>query len=152
MFCLPGTTTRAAGNGGEVADTLETPCSMLGKPYTCDMLQEWIGFSNIVLESEKLQKLTASEFLLCVATDIKELFPLVAHIAGACLVLPPHTADCERDFSALKLIKTQLRNRLKGESLDCLIRLACEGPDVKDYPYDKVVEKWAKLTSRRLKV
>lgn len=83
---------------------------------------------------------------------MKDLYPLVAHKTGAYLVLPPHTAECERDISALKLIKTQLRNRLKESSLDCLIRIVCEGPDVIDYPYDKVVEKWAKLKNRRLNV
>ncbi|KAL3210253.1 hypothetical protein MRX96_037299 [Rhipicephalus microplus] len=76
----------------------------------------------------------------------------MACLAGSYLVLPPHTVDCERDFSALKLIKTQLRNRLKEMSLDCLIRIACEGPDVDTYPYEEVVEKWAKSKNRRLKV
>lgn len=141
-----------SGNGVEIADALGKLCCTLGKSYTSDMMEEWRSFANFVLVCEKLQKLTESEFLLHVATGMKELFPLVAHIAGAYLVLPPHTADCERDFSALKLIKTQLRNRLKEESLDALIRIACEGPEVEEYPYDKVVENWAKLKNRRLKV
>ncbi|KAK8772370.1 hypothetical protein V5799_024386 [Amblyomma americanum] len=140
------------GNGIEIANALEKLCPTLGKSYAQDMLAEWIAFANFMLVSEHVQKMPAEDFLLFVAHELKELFPLMAHIAGSYLVLPPHTVDCERDFSALKLIKTQLRNRLKEKSLDCLIRIACEGPEVNSYPYNIVVEKWAKMKNQRLKV
>ncbi|XP_055958797.1 uncharacterized protein LOC130014029 [Patella vulgata] len=39
------------------------------------------------------------------------------HQAKCFKVLPPHTADCERDFSQMKIIKNSLRNRLTESSL-----------------------------------
>lgn len=140
------------GNGIEIVNALKRLCPTLGKPYTEDMLTEWIAFANVVLECERLQKLTAADFLLFVAHDVKELFPVMAYLAASYVVLRSHTVDCEQDFLALTPIKTQLRNRLKEKSLDCLIRIACEGPDVDTYPYDEAVEKWAKSKHRRLKV
>lgn len=116
------------------------------------MLAEWIASADFVLECEHLQKLTAADSLLFVAHDVNELFPVMAYLAGSYLVFSPHMVDCERNFSALKLMKTELRNRLKEKSLDGLIRTVCEGPDVDSYPYDVIVEKGAELNNGRLKV
>ncbi|KAG0411526.1 hypothetical protein HPB47_011354 [Ixodes persulcatus] len=41
-----------AGIGDEIAEALETLCPVLGRPYSHDMLEEWTGFANFVLESE----------------------------------------------------------------------------------------------------
>jgi len=52
-----------------------------------------------------------SSFIL---TKLKDTgFPLLHFFISLILVLPFSTADCERSFSAVNLIKNDLRNRLK---------------------------------------
>ncbi|KAL3218145.1 hypothetical protein MRX96_050848 [Rhipicephalus microplus] len=58
------------GNGIEVVSALQRLCPTLGKPYTEDVLAEWIAFANFVLECDRVQKLTAADFLLFVAHDM----------------------------------------------------------------------------------
>ncbi|KAM7481141.1 hypothetical protein LguiB_005724 [Lonicera macranthoides] len=49
-------------------------------------------------------------------------FPLVYMLIKLALLLPVATAMVERVFSAMKLMKTQLRNRLGDDLMnDCLV-------------------------------
>jgi hypothetical protein len=42
------------------------------------------------------------------------VFPLVYHIIELALLLPVATTTVERAFSAMKIIKTELRNKMTG--------------------------------------
>jgi hypothetical protein len=42
------------------------------------------------------------------------VFPLVYHIIELALLLPVVSAIVERAFSAMKIIKTELRNKMTG--------------------------------------
>ena len=48
-------------------------------------------------------------------------FPLVYRLIKLALLLPVATATVERAFSAMNIIKTDLRNRMSGEWLNDLI-------------------------------
>ncbi|XP_042426243.1 uncharacterized protein LOC122014124 [Zingiber officinale] len=50
-----------------------------------------------------------------VETGKNTIFPLVYHLIELVLVLPVATASVERVFSAMKIIKTDLRNRMGDE-------------------------------------
>ena len=80
------------------------------------------------------------------------MFPELAKLARIYKVLPPHTADCERDFSNMKLVKTDIRNRMSEVTLDSLMRTSLEGPPVDQFPYEKAVKLWANKKTRRYKV
>lgn len=68
LLCLPAAATQmVGGNEIKIANSLEQPCPTLGRTYTEDVLPEWIAFANFVLECDRLQKLTAVDFLLFVA-------------------------------------------------------------------------------------
>ena len=64
--------------------------------------------------------------------------------AQVCHVVPIHTADVERTFSQLKLIKTRIRNCLAESTLDSLLRISIEGSSYEDYPLSEAVELWAR--------
>jgi hypothetical protein len=49
------------------------------------------------------------------------MFPLVYHIIELALLLPVATATFERAFSAMKIIKTELRNKMTDGSLNDLM-------------------------------
>ena len=57
-------------------------------------------------------------------TSLTTLVPQTCKLAA--LTIPITTADCECGFSAVKRIKTCLRNRLKIETLDYLLRISTE--------------------------
>ena len=47
---------------------------------------------------------------LCISDTTATLFPNMAQFAKICQVIPISTADVERTFLQLKLIKTRMRN------------------------------------------
>jgi hypothetical protein len=42
----------------------------------------------------------------------REIYPIIYKVIQVCLVIPVHSVDCERGFSRMNLIKTDMRNRL----------------------------------------
>ena len=66
--------------------------------------------------------------LLVEKTDLADLFPNLFRIALIGLLIPTSTADCEIGFSALKRIKTPLRNRLSNPICVNLLFISIEGP------------------------
>jgi hypothetical protein len=61
--------------------------------------------------------------LKMVATDRHTTFPLVYHLVELALVLPVATTTVERAFTAMKIIKTDLRNKMGDEWLS--YRMIC---------------------------
>ena len=100
-------------------------------------------------DSDYLAKLSSTK---CGSTVQSTTFPSLCKLARIYKVIPPHTADCERDFSRVKLIKTDIRNRMGEDTLDCLLRISVEGPPLEEYPFVKAVRIWANKKERRYKV
>lgn len=82
--------------------------------------------------------------------SIAMLFPLVSKLLNHALVLPVSTTDCERCFSTMKRVKTDLRNRMSTQTLDRLIRIRTEGPDMAEFDFNQAVKNWSSLKNRRL--
>ena len=66
------------------------------------------------------------------------------------LCLPVSTASVERSFSAMKTIKTQLRNRLLDTNLSNLMKIAIEGPD--ELSDSDLGDMWKSIKTRALAV
>ena len=66
-------------------------------------------------------------------------FTSICKLAKIFKTLPPHTADCERDFSKMTIIKTDLHNGLSEDSLDCLMHISIEGPPIEQFDAMKAV-------------
>ena len=75
---------------------------------------------------------------------ISSIFPNMSALAQVCRVVSIHTADVERTFSQLKLIKTRIRNRHAESTLDSLLRISIEGSSPEDFPLSEAVELWAR--------
>ena len=67
------------------------------------------------------------------------------------LTLPASSSENERGFSNMKLIKTDHRSKLKTTTLDQLLTIQMETPDVKKYQPDDDIHRWLQgaKTSRR---
>ena len=80
------------------------------------------------------------------------LHPSFSKLSSVALILPVSTADCERDFSTLKRIKTAPRNRLKTQTLDMLIRIPSEKPEITNLlkiNFDNAATVWGSKTNKK---
>ena len=58
------------------------------------------------------------------------------------LVVIPSTAECERGFSCMKLIKTHTRNTMTQETLQLLMTVKQLGPSLANFIPDKAISHW----------
>jgi hypothetical protein len=63
-------------------------------------------------------------------TTATELCPNIELLAVAALTVCVDSTDCERGFSAMKHIKTALRNRLAQSTLEQLLMISINGPEL----------------------
>ena len=75
--------------------------------------------------------------------EVAPLYPELAKSLHIGLVIPISTATCERGFSAMKRIKTDLRNRLTTRVLDCLMRISIDGPNLGSFDFNRAATKWS---------
>ena len=118
-----------------------------------DLQREWLAFKHILIDV--FAEASTSEVMTTISSDASysSLYPTLSKLAGITLTLPVSTAHVERGFSTtscMKRIKTDLRNRLKTETLDKLIRLSSEGPSLKIFDYEAAVDLWASKSNRRI--
>jgi hypothetical protein len=72
----------------------------------------------------------------------KQNIPNVKKLLQIMLVVSPTTAQCERGFSAMKQLKTQLRNCLKQDTLQMLMTIQQHGPSLEDFCSEKAINHW----------
>ena len=79
----------------------------------------------------------------------RQLFPNLVKLMSILLCLPVSTASVERSFSAMKTIKTRLRNRLTDTNLSNLMKIAIEGPcELNDCDLEQIVDMWNTFKAR----
>jgi len=83
----------------------------------------------------------------------QRMFPETIKLANFALSLPVSTAECERNFSLMNIIKTALRNRIGEERLQDLMRVAL-GPALNDKALDwqAILFTWYKAKSRKVRL
>jgi hypothetical protein len=109
--------------------------------YELDVLRNQ-DFSNLSTIAELCQKLFETEKL----TD----YHLIDRLIRLVLTLPVSTATTERAFSAMKLVKTRLRNKMEDEFLrDCLI-IYIERDIVFKFSTDTLIDEFDARKKRRL--
>ena len=86
--------------------------------------KEWMGFKHILCSKLSIAKNSNVMSTLSTDSTLSSLYPSLSKIASIALSIPVSTASCERGFSTMNRIKTDLRNRLTSETLDKLIRLS----------------------------
>ena len=123
---------------------------------------EWANFKyhlvkmKTEIEDSKDQiQSTSTEFvlqnILKLRTPQEHVFPKLAQLASVILTLPVSNAWPERGASALKRVKTRLRNRLSNRMLASLLHVAINGPPVEeaDQLISQCVTAWYQVKSRR---
>ncbi|XP_046544987.1 uncharacterized protein LOC124255192 [Haliotis rubra] len=65
------------------------------------------------------------------------------------LTLPGSTAECERGFSQLKIIKTEIRNKLSSSTVSNLLTVQLNSEEVEDYDATQAIHHWLRVKPRR---
>ena len=117
-----------------------------------DLEIEWIGFKQLL--AEKFTASSATEVMQSVlkSKTLSVLYPNLAKLACIGLTLLVSTATCERSFSAMKRIKTDLRNRLITSTLDCLIRISIDESSADKFDFESAASQWGALKKCRILV
>ncbi|XP_057802399.1 uncharacterized protein LOC131017605 [Salvia miltiorrhiza] len=77
------------------------------------------------------------------------VFQLVFRIIELTLVLPVATASVERAFSAMKIVKTDLRNRMKDEWMNDSLVVYIEKEIFSTIDNEKVLQRFQSMSTRR---
>ena len=111
-------------------------------------------FNSVVASSVPLKTMTTHQLMSHVlkTEELCRMFPNLAKLAAIGLLLPLSTVDCERGFSTLSRVKTDLRNKLINKTLNHLLVISIEGPNPADYPYEQACSLWASWRNRRIQV
>ncbi|KAK3086354.1 hypothetical protein FSP39_017317 [Pinctada imbricata] len=127
-----------------------------------EMIAEWSAFKYHLLRMKHDMKndsgtqnststQSALQRLLQLRVPEGPLFPKFAKVAAVILSLPVSNAWPERGASAIKRIKTRLRNRIKNPMLGSLMQVSINGPDVTEAKniIDDSVKSWYEVKQRR---
>ena len=114
----------------------------------CSAEQEWVNFRLVMNNTCSSHNMDATDVLRMLA--LNETYQILSKFAQIALALPVSNADSERGFSCMNRVKTQLRNRLSVSSLDTLLRISIEGPDISHFDFSSAVTKWSSLRIRRI--
>ena len=106
---------------------------------TEECIDEWKTYRQFLQDNCSKLKLSKVILDLCTNSTTLRIFHNMSTLAKICRVIPIYTADVERTFSQLKLIKTPIHNRMQEQTLDSLLRIAIEGPPFDLYPVKEAV-------------
>ena len=99
-----------------------------------------------------IQEVNYLEIWSKVSTNIslKDECADVLHVINLLLITPLADAKVERMFSRMKRVKSDWRNKLRGDRLESLLRISEEGVSIDDYDPDKGIEQWYQKKVRRI--
>jgi len=119
---------------------------------TEECASEWEGFK--VMMKNNYTSMTMRQMFkhLCTNQSLQDMYPQLTMLAIIGALVPVSTAECERAFSSMNRIKTEIRNRLKTSTLDCLMRISIEGLPLAEFNFERAADIWAGMRIRRLSI
>ena len=89
---------------------------------------------------------------IMVKTEMNTSYPLVYRLIELTLILPVATATVERIFSAMSIVKTDLRNKIGDEWLNDLMICYIEKEIFRSIKNDKIIKRFEDMKDRRMLV
>jgi hypothetical protein len=107
--------------------------------------------SHVRLYGQKLQ-IVASLAIKMVQTGKHVVFPLVYKLIELALLLPVSTASVERSFSAMNIIKRELRNKIEDDWMNDLMVCYTEKEIFKSLDDEIIIRRFQRLKTRRMQL
>ncbi|CAN1317558.1 hypothetical protein LINPERPRIM_LOCUS30478 [Linum perenne] len=85
-------------------------------------------------------------------TGMDTHYRMITRLIHLVLTLPVSTATTERTFSAMKYVKTDLRNKMSDEFLADCLTIFFEREYVNDINEDSIIDEFAKVKERRVQL
>ena len=79
-------------------------------------------------------------------------YPLIDRLIRLVLTLPVSTATTERAFSAMKLVKTKLRNRMEDDFLASYLITYIEKEIASSFGIDSIIDAFNDMKERRVQL
>lgn len=140
---------------------IDNICSLAAKFYPQDFDKQELDllrrqlqhYKIVVLSNQDFQVMsTISELLQrLVETRKSEIFHLVDRLIRLVLTLPVSTETTERAFSAMKILKSELRSKMHDEPLADCMALYIEMEFSRNIDLESVVVEFAAMQDRRSK-
>ena len=113
---------------------------------------EWEAMKQLL--HSNYRRFTMASVVDTVLTDssFQAMFPQMRKLIAILAILPISTAECERAFSTMNRIKTDLRNRMKTPTLESLMHISITGPPLQDFDFSEAADVWGKMRNRRISV
>ena len=105
-------------------------------------IRRHIALQNVSTISELCQEL--------MKTEKSMIYSLVDKLIRLVLILPISTATIERAFSAMKIVKTKLRNKMEDDYLGSYVITYIEKEIAQTFDYDSIIDKFCDMKERRL--
>jgi len=136
----------------EASDVVADYLSSCGLGSELDLNQElssFISYAGVqVVRNGKVY--CCVKDLVQLALRFKSTYPSVAVAAERLLVSPVSTVDCERGFSKMNLIKTDIRSKLNIDTLQNIMRISMHDSDEHSFKFEEAFSKWAAKKARRI--
>ena len=116
----------------EPLSNMEVPTASFAKEM---LLDEWFRL-KLLGKDQSLPHLCKQAMLR------PERFQVLSKLMTIVLVLPSSSASCERRFSRINCIKTNLRSRLTMGNLDSLMLIGLSGVSVKEFDLNESIILW----------
>ena len=107
--------------------------------------------SNHVLNHPKLKNMSSITDLYqgLVETEKSIIYPLVDRLIRLILTLSVSTTTTERAFSAMKIVKTRLRNRMEDDFLANYLIVYIEKEIAERFTSDMIIDDFYSMKERR---
>ena len=108
-------------------------------PEAATVKQEWFELKQVIYNrfNKEISKLSWER-----VNNVFPEFINILQVMDLILTLPASSAEAERGFSHMKLIKSNIRSRLTTDSLRDLLRIKLESSDIKAFDPKEAVELW----------
>ncbi|XP_041377598.1 zinc finger protein 862-like [Gigantopelta aegis] len=116
-----------------------------------DAVEEWKVFKPVAVLATN-ERSPYSLMLKLLDSSLARGYPNLHKIASVGLIIPVSTADCERGFSTLNRVKTDLRGSLLEKNLNNILAVTMEGKEAKDFDFHKACETWGSMKNRKIDV
>ncbi|KAL7387779.1 hypothetical protein ABVT39_000839, partial [Epinephelus coioides] len=73
---------------------------------------------------------------------IRDTCPNVLELIDLILTVPASTADCERGFNIMKVVKSDWRSSLKADTLSDLLLMQLSSPPISEFDPSPAIELW----------
>ncbi|KAI8556872.1 hypothetical protein RHMOL_Rhmol05G0289700 [Rhododendron molle] len=139
---------------------IEDACKLAEKYYPMDFTEHEKQHLKYQLQNYKLDVPNHMEFQnlstisklseVLVKTRKSMIYPLIDRLIRLILILPVSTATTERAFSAMKCVKTRLRNRMEDELLASFLITYIEKDIARGFDTDSIIDAFNDMKERRV--